>query len=194
MLTYEQALTRIVKTTPSPRVARVALHDTLGLVLAQRIIAPLDLPPFDNSAVDGYAVCLPEDCGEPSKSASVSLNIAGCSSAGLPYEGIVRPGEAVRIFTGAVVPRGADRIIMQEQVSRHGDRISFERWPDIGRNMRRRGEDLRRGTHVLEAGTQLRPQEIGLLAALGYRDVSVYSTPTVAILTTGDELQRPGVA
>ncbi len=219
MLTYEQALKRIVKETPSPRPARVALQNALGLVLAERIIASLDLPPFDNSAVDGYAVCLPavlvgtapacaerseagradrqaglpKDYGEPINTASVSLKVVGCSSAGSPYQRVVCPGEAVRIFTGAVVPRGTDRVMMQEQVSKHGERIIFERRPDIGRNIRRRGEDLRQGTRVLEAGTQLRPQEIGLLAALGYRDVPVYPAPTVAILTTGNELQQARV-
>ena len=184
MLTYEQALKRLAKATPSPRPARAALHDALGLVLAQRIIAPLDLPPCDNSAVDGYAIRPPAP--------DATLHVIGKAEAGRPFGARVRPGEAVRIFTGALVPRGADRIIMQEHVSRDGDRITFERWPDIGRHIRRRGEDLRRGTHVLEAGTQLRPQEIGLLAALGYRHIPVCSTPTVAILTTGDELQQPG--
>ncbi len=193
MLSYEQALTRIAKHTPSPRPARAALQDALGLVLAQRIIAPLDLPSFDHSAVDGYAVRLPEADGEPSNTASVSLSVVGCSRAGSPYAGRVRPGEAVRIFTGAVVPRGADRVAMQEHVGRRGDRIVSERWPDRGRNIRRRGEDLRRGTRVLKAGTRLRPQEIGLLAALGYGHVPVYATPTIAILTTGDELEPPGV-
>ena len=193
MLTYEQGLKRILKTTPSPRVAVMRLNESLGRVLARPIIARCDLPQSDNSAVDGYAVRLPEGRGEPSNPTSISLNVVGCSSAGSPYEGVVRPGVAVRIFTGAVVPRGADRVTMQEHISRHGNRILCKRWPDMGRNIRRRGEDVRRGTHVLEAGTQLRPQEIGLLAALGHGHVPVYSTPTVAILTTGDELQQPGV-
>ena len=192
MLTYEQALKRILEHSPSPRAAHVSLREALGLVLAQRITAPLDLPPFDNSAVDGYAVCVPNEGGAPSTTIPISFAVVGCASAGSPYRGAVRPGEAVRILTGAMVPPGTDGIVMQEQVNRDGDRVLLERWPDRGRHIRRRGEDLRRGARVLEAGTRLRPQEIGLLAALGYRRVPVYLPPSIAILTTGDELQQPG--
>ena len=198
MLTYEQALRRVRKATPPPRVARRALHEALGLVLAQRIIAPLDLPPFDNSAVDGYAIRVArrpgsQDAGSANGNGRpIVLRLAGQSSAGSPFCGSVRPDEAVRVFTGAVVPRGTDRIIMQEHVKRVGSQVIVARVPSAGRHIRRRAEDLRRGARALDAGTRLRPQEIGLLAAMGYRRVLVYQPPSVAILATGDELQRPG--
>ena len=193
MLTYEEALRRILKATPPPSAARVPLHEAGGLVLAQRIIAPVNLPPFDNSAVDGYALRLPSAPRiSPTVERGLSLRVVGCSRAGSPYPRLVHPGQAVRILTGAVVPRGADRVIMQEHVSRHGERICSEQWPDAGRHIRRCGEDLRRGTRVLEPGRRLRPQEIALLASLGCRMVRVYTPPTVSILATGDELRRPG--
>ena len=193
MLTYEEALRRILKATPAPSAARVPLHDAGGLVLAQRIIAPVNLPPFDNSAVDGYAVRLPSASrSSPTFERGLSLRVIGRSRAGLPYRRCVHPGQAVRILTGAVVPRGADRVIMQEHVHRDGARIASEQWPDAGRHIRRCGEDLRRGARVLEPGRRLRPQEIALLASLGCRTVRVYTPPTVSILATGDELRRPG--
>ena len=222
MITYEEALRRILKATPAPSAARVPLHDAGGLVLAQRIIAPVNLPPFDNSAVDGYAVRLPSASRtSPTFERGLSLRVIGRSRAGLPYRRCVHPGQAVRILTGAVVPRGADRVIMQEHVHRDGARIALKQWsphlsarqrranvsmsaigplgrrqvggwPDAGRHIRRCGEDLRRGARVLEPGRRLRPQEIALLASLGCRTVRVYTPPTVSILATGDELRRPG--
>ncbi len=193
MLTYEDALQRILEAAPAPRSALVPLADALGCVLSKGVTSPLDLPPFDQAAVDGYAVRRPDGDGHPPHNGGpVALPVVGCASAGSPYRRSVQAGEAVRILTGAVVPRGADCVLMQEQVQRHGGRIIFANWPEAGRNIRRRGEDLRRGDQALDAGTRLRPHEIALLAALGHATVRVYRPPAVAILTTGDELQPAG--
>ena len=203
MLTYEQALKRIQRATPAPQAVRIPLQQALGLVLAQPVIAPVSLPLFDNSAVDGYAIgpCdgAPKKCyglltstNGNNTAAPIVLRVVGCSSAGAPYPNRLRPGEAVRIFTGAAIPRGADRIIMQEHVHRHGDSIVSERWPEAGRHIRRRGEDVRRGTRIFAAGRIVRAQDLGLLAALGYETIRVFRRPSVALLSTGDELQQPG--
>ena len=193
MLTYEQALKRILAATPSPRMAVVRLRESLGLVLARPMIARCDLPPFDNSAVDGYAI-RSQDAAHATNghAARAALHVVGKAEAGRPFGALMRRGEAVRILTGAQVPQGADAVVMQEHAIRRHRQLLIQRWPAPGQNIRRRREDLRKGTRVLEAGTRLRPQEIGLLAALGIAAVPVYPRPTVAILTTGDELQPPG--
>jgi len=171
------------------------LNESLGLVLARPITARCDLPPFDNSAVDGYAVRLPAAPAAPSPNGHAPhaiLRIVGAAEAGRPFGAVVRPGEAVRILTGAQVPEGADAVVMQEHVVRQDRQLVIRHRPAAGQHIRRCGEDLRRGARILKAGTLLRPQEIGLLAAIGVARVPVYPRPTVAILTTGDELQRPG--
>lgn len=184
MLTYEQALKRILAVTPSPRIAVVRLNESLDLVLARPMMARCDLPQFDNSAVDGYAI--------RSHPAHATLHVVGKAEAGRPFGALVRQGEAVRILTGAQVPQGADAVAMQEHAIQQHRQLVIRRRPTPGQNIRRRGEDLRKGTRVLEAGTWLRPQDIGLLAALGVARVPIYPRPTVAILTTGDELTSPG--
>jgi len=185
MLTYEDALARILRSTPAPRMASVPLDDALGLTLARSIRAPADLPRFDNSAVDGYAI-------RNNETPSQSWRVIGAAEAGRPFRGTLRVGQAVRILTGAQVPRGAEAILMQEQAERRGDRLIARQPTRPGQHIRRRGEDLRRGALVLDAGIMLRPQELGLLAAMGYRAAPAYPRPTVAVLTTGDELQAPG--
>ena len=192
MLTYEDALARILRGTPAPRVASVPLDDALGLTLARSIRAPVDLPRFDNSAVDGYAIRIMDGPSQPDETPSASWRVIGAAEAGRPFRGTLRAGQAVRILTGAQVPRGAEAILMQEQAQRQGDRLIARQPSRPGQHIRRRGEDLRRGVLVLAAGTTLRPQELGLLAAMGYRAAPVYPRPTVAVLATGDELQAPG--
>ena len=191
MLTYEDALQRIVKAVPAPRPARVALEDALGLTLARPIISRGDLPRFDNTAVDGYALRVAD--GRP-EAVGVRVRVVGCAAAGRPYRRRVGPKEAVQVLTGGVIPRGAGCVVMQEQVTRQGDEIVVERWPTPGQHIRRQGEDCGRGARVLDAGRRLRAQELGLLASLGCRTVPVYPRPTVAILATGDEIRPPGSA
>lgn len=192
MLTYEDALQRILSEVPPPRIAAVTLDQALGLVLAKPVIAACDLPRFDHSAVDGYALCVPQSSEAVEGMASpVTLRLIGQAEAGRPFIGHVQPGEAVRIFTGAQIPQGANAVVMQEHITRNHDTIVMPAWPKPGQHIRRQGEDLCCGTQALPAGACLRPQELALLASLGVRRVPVYRPPTAVLLSTGDELRAP---
>lgn len=159
----------------------------LGRVLADDVRAPFDVPPADNSAVDGYAVSSADIPTE----GTATLTVVAELPAGAVFEGTLTAGQALRIMTGAPMPRGADTVYPQEVVQRDGDRV---RVPPIAKtaNVRMRGEDVACGTVVLERGVQLRPQEIGLIASLGYWQVSVRRRPRVALVSTGDEVAEPG--
>ena len=165
----------------------VSLTRGLGRVLSQDLRAPFDVPPADNSAVDGYAVTsadIPVDGAR-------ELEVVADVPAGAVYEAALRPGEAIRIMTGAPMPAGADTVIPLERVTRAGGRV---RIPPLakGSNVRLRGEDVSAGTVVIEAGAVLRPQELGLIASLGLPEILVRRRPRVAILSTGDEIAEPG--
>ena len=165
----------------------VSLTRGLGRVLAQDLRAPFDVPPADNSAVDGYAVTsadIPVDGAR-------ELEVVADLPAGAVYEAALRPGEAIRIMTGAPMPAGADTVIPLERVTRAGGRV---RIPPLakGSNVRLRGEDVSAGTVVIEAGAVLRPQELGLIASLGLPEILVRRRPRAAILSTGDEVVEPG--
>lgn len=184
MTTYEEALAIILSDTrPLPGVsAPVDAH--LRGVLAAPVHAPIDLPPFDNSAVDGYAVRTP--VGDV-------LDHAGYAPAGRDQGLRLDAGEAIRIFTGAVIPEGADAVVMQE------DALRIDRWsvevkapPKPGANIRRRGEEVRAGDEVLPAGHAITPATIGVLATLGLTEVEVVRPARIGIVSTGDELVSPG--
>ncbi|TBW58199.1 molybdopterin molybdenumtransferase MoeA [Marinobacter halodurans] len=160
------------------------LRQALGRILASDQTVPADVPPADNSAVDGYAVRVADLAGQP-------LPVSQRIPAGVAPEPLT-PGTAARIFTGASVPDGADAVLMQENVSVDDAGLQTAQQPEIGQNIRPRGQDLKAGSVALPAGTRLRPQELGLLASLGIAEVPVYRPVRVAILTTGDELVPPG--
>ncbi|MFM4704435.1 molybdopterin molybdotransferase MoeA [Aeromonas bivalvium] len=166
----------------------VPLTEALDRVLARDILSPLSVPPFDNAAMDGYAVRL----ADLAAGAPLQLPVAGKAFAGQPYEGEWPAGHCVRIMTGAPVPPDTDAVVMQEetQASDHG--ITFLTSPFPGQNIRRRGEDIREGASVLGAGTRLTPRELPLLASLGIATVSVRRPLRVAIFSTGDELKPVG--
>jgi molybdopterin molybdotransferase len=157
----------------------------LGRVLAEDVRAELDVPPTDNSAVDGYAVAVGSGSG------SRELDVVADLPAGFAYPGVIGPGQALRIMTGAPMPAGADTVYPQEVVTRAGPRISV---PPIatGANVRRRGEDVAAGAVVLPAGSVIRPQEMGVAASLGLAQLLVRQKPRVAVLSTGDEVAEPG--
>ncbi|MFM5011318.1 molybdopterin molybdotransferase MoeA [Aeromonas veronii] len=162
------------------------LPEALGRVLASDIASPLAVPPFDNSAMDGYAVRLVDlTSGTP-------LIMAGKAFAGQPYQGEWPAGHCVRIMTGAPVPAGTDAVVMQEETQADGDRITFLAQPDPGQNIRRAGSDIGKGACVLPAGTRLTPREMPLLASLGVATVAVRRPLKVAIFSTGDELKPVG--
>jgi molybdopterin molybdotransferase len=167
----------------------VPVGDCLGRVLAEDVRAAVDVPPTDNSAVDGYAV----------RSADIPvtglrrLRVVGDLPAGAVFDATLGPGEALRIMTGAPVPAGADTVYPQEVVERSGPVVRIPSSP-VGVNVRHRGEDVRAGTAVLPAGSVLRPQELGVAASLGLPQLLVRQRPRVAILSTGDEVVEPGDA
>ncbi|MCJ8233460.1 molybdopterin molybdotransferase MoeA [Aeromonas veronii] len=162
------------------------LPEALGRVLASDIASPLAVPPFDNSAMDGYAVRLAD------LTAGTPLIMAGKAFAGQPYQGEWPAGHCVRIMTGAPVPAGTDAVVMQEETQADGDRITFLTQPEPCQNIRRAGSDIGKGACVLPAGTRLTPREMPLLASLGVATVPVRRPLKVAIFSTGDELKPVG--
>ncbi len=177
-------LAQITRPTP-PEV--LLLPRARDRVLAEDLTAPFDVPPTDNSAVDGYAVA----GADLPRSGARDLDVVADLPAGAVFEGTLGPGQAVRIMTGAPIPPGADAVYPQEIVDKtpHGIRVGpLTR----GANVRMRGEDIRSGTVVIERGTVLRPQELGLIASLGGVQVLVHGRPRVALLSTGDEVVEPG--
>jgi molybdopterin molybdotransferase len=190
VLRFEEALARIVALgTPPLDAVMLSLEEADGRVLAEDLVAGGDLPPFDYSAMDGYAVHAADLAG------AEVLSVVGESRTGRMPEALV-PGTTMRIFTGAALPFGADAVVMQEKVKREGDVAVFEGASNVaaGQHVRRQGEDLRLGSVAMERGTVLRPGHLALAAALDRGAVSVYRRPSVAILATGDELRPPGSA
>ncbi|HYX65716.1 MAG TPA: gephyrin-like molybdotransferase Glp [Burkholderiales bacterium] len=163
---------------------RVPVREALGRVLAQQIVPSIDVPAYDNSAMDGYAVRF-ADIEAP-------LREIGTALAGRPFGGRVGPGECVRIMTGAVMPPGADTVVIQEAVKKEGERIVVPTGQKRAQNVRYAGEDLKTGVAVLQPGKLLRPAELGLIASLGIGEVRVKRRLRVAFFSTGDELASIG--
>lgn len=191
MLSVEEALARVLAKAPVLGSEAVALPVAHGRVLAEAIVSERDLPPWDNSSMDGYAL-RSEDTVSASAAAPVRLRLLGEVPAGATAERPVGPGEAYRILTGAPMPAGADAVVPQEDVRRAGDLVQVPRRAERGEFVRSRGEDIRRGSPVLSPGTTLGPAALGVLAALGRTVIRVHQRPRVAILSTGDELAELG--
>jgi len=185
-LSVEQALERILATVHVLEPERVGLLEAAGRVLAETVSAGRDIPPLANSAMDGYAVQAADLVQPP-----VRLRVVGEVAAGYVSRVQVEPGTAVRIMTGAPLPAGADTVVRFEDTRRGGDEVEIVKAPLPGANVRPAGEDVRAGQVVLEPGKVLRPQEIGMLAAVGRVEVAVVRRPRVAILATGDEVVPP---
>jgi molybdopterin molybdotransferase len=164
------------------------LRAALGRVLAQAVISGLDVPPHTNSAMDGYAL----RASDLHPGAEARLQVIGKSYAGAPFSGAVGPGEAVRIMTGALLPEGADTVVMQELVERSGDTVRVAGSHPQGDNVRHAGEDMKRGEQVLGPGRRLQAADLGLLASLGIARVRVTRALRVAYFSTGDELRSVG--
>jgi molybdopterin molybdotransferase len=189
MLTLDEALSRLlgaVQALPIADNESVSTFDALGRVLAAEVSSGLDVPPADNSSMDGYALrCA--DVPEPGVVLPVSQRIPA-GVVGQPLQ----PGSAARIFTGAQVPAGADTIVMQEQTASQGESVRIETVPTLGQWIRRRGEDVQHGAVVLPVGARLTPQALGLAASVGAAQLMVARRPRVAVFSTGDELVMPG--
>jgi molybdopterin molybdotransferase len=165
----------------------VDISAALGRVLAEAHVSTIDVPGYANSAMDGYAV----RSADMTQSGEARLRVTKRITAGISG-GIIGPGEAARIFTGAPVPEGADAVVMQERCQADGDYVLIPGPVSRGENIRPRGNDIVAGREVLPKGLRMRPQEMGLAASVGLSRLSVYRKLTVAIFSTGDELVKPG--
>lgn len=175
---------------PVTTVEVLPIRNTLGRVLAEDILSPCNVPNHDNSAMDGYAF----NADDLNSSGETSLNIIGTAFAGKAFDGRIGKGQCVRIMTGAVMPQGADTVVVQERVQADGEHIRFTDGPKRGMNMRYAGEDLQQGQVVLPAGHLMRAADLGLIASLGLGELKVYRKLRVAFFSTGDELASIGQA
>nr|WP_320166801.1 bifunctional molybdopterin-guanine dinucleotide biosynthesis adaptor protein MobB/molybdopterin molybdotransferase MoeA [uncultured Methylophaga sp.] len=183
-LTVEQARQRIHNLlSPISSWQKVSLRQALGQVLHQSVVSPRQVPPYNNSAMDGYALQSADIKNTP-----FSLNNVGVAFAGKPYQGHVEAGQCIRIMTGAKIPDGCDTVVMQEQVESDNQTITIHTEVKAGQNVRLAGEDIDCGDTVLPAGRRLTPADLGLLASLGIAEVVTYRPLRVAFFSTGDEL------
>ncbi|MFC4173582.1 gephyrin-like molybdotransferase Glp [Microvirga sp. GCM10011540] len=188
LISVEEALRRVLAGISAPtEVERAALIDCAGRTLAAGVVALRDQPPFPASAMDGYAVRADDIARFP-----VTLDVIGTSAAGNRFPGTVGPSQAVRIFTGAPLPDGADSVVIQENTERADGRVTVTEASAPHRHIRAAGLDFKEGDRLLEAGTRLDSRHIALAAAMGHGELPVRRRPRVAILATGDELVRAG--
>jgi molybdopterin molybdotransferase len=189
-VTPAEALAAVLAETPVLGSETVAAPEARGRVLAQAVVSARRIPPFDNSAMDGYAVRAADLAGAAPPH-PVALRLAFEVAAGGAPPAALRSGEAARILTGAPLPSGADAVVRQEDTERAGERVLVRVAPRLRENVRDAGEDVEAGQTVLEPGRVLGPAELGMLAALGRSTVAVHQRPRVALLSGGDELVEP---
>jgi molybdopterin molybdotransferase len=189
LLSVTQAQARILAAVAAVE-ATATLHvrDALGLVLAGAVVAPLDVPSHTNSAMDGYAV----RAADLPVEGVHEFRVPGTSWAGRPWLAPIEPGQAIQIMTGAMVPEGADTVIMQEQVGIDGDRVRIGSGHHRGQNVRAAGEDIAAGQQVFTPGKRLTAADIGVLASMGMAEIKVFRRLKVAFFSTGDELRSVG--
>lgn len=188
LLPVEDALAAILARVPPVTAQAVKLELAVGRVLAAPIIASHDQPPFNASAMDGYALRAADVTPD------AQLRVVGLSQAGAGHEGTVGPGEAVRIFTGAPLPPGTDTVIMQEEAVREGDFVRFTSPARLGHSVRPTGNDFAAGQVLIETGSRLTPMQIAVAAAANCAELSVASRPRIGLVATGDELVLPGTS
>ncbi len=187
LMPLEQAMALMQQhLVPVSETESVPLAELHLRVVAQDVISPIDVPGYNNSAMDGYAL-RHADLEDHQK-----LRLIGKSFAGAPFDGKVGAGECVRIMTGAPLPEGADTVVMQENAVADGDQISLASLPRLAESVRRRGEDIDAGSVVLQQGHCVSPVDIGLLASIGVPAVEVFRKIRVGLFSTGDELRQPG--
>lgn len=191
LIEVEEAQARVLAAVRPLLAESVPILESLGRVLAQSVTADMDVPLRTNAAMDGYAI-RGEDLAAPQGDSVLRLRVVGEVAAGHLSLRLVGPGQAVRIMTGAVVPEGADTVVRFEDTRQEGYQVIILKAPIVGGNVRRAGEDVRRGETVLHVGTLVRPQEIGMMASVGRMEVMVHGRPRVAILATGDEVVEAG--
>jgi molybdopterin molybdotransferase len=165
---------------------RLELDEALGRVLAEDVVSNINVPPNDNSAMDGYAM----RCEDLSK--SNTLVLVGTALAGVPFKQKVLAGQCIRIMTGAVIPQGADSVVMQENTEAVDNAVIFKQIPEFGNSVRKVGEDIQQGQVVVAKGTKITPANLALIASVGMAEISVIRLIKVGIIATGDELTAPG--
>ena len=191
LIEIEQARRRVLEHAAPLGTEQVELADAVGRVLGEAVTSADDVPGFDNSAMDGYAVIAADTAGA-SESSPVSLEVVDESRAGHPSSRALAQGEAIAISTGAVVPAGADAVVAVEQTDGGHVRAAIATTVKPGTNVRRAGEDIAAGETVIAAGTPIGAAEAGVLASIGIARIDCARRPRVSVLTTGDELQEPG--
>jgi molybdopterin molybdotransferase len=186
MISVEQARGRVLDALRPTPAEVIALADAWNRVTAEPVTARLTQPPADVSAMDGYALRAMDG------TLNAALTVIGAAPAGHPFDAIVGPGQAVRLFTGSIVPSGADAILLQEDATRDGDTVRINEAVIAGRHIRRKGQDFAAGDSVLPAGRRITARDVGLAAAANHPWLSVHRRPRIAILATGDEIAMPG--
>jgi len=189
LMPVAEALQRVLAEARALPAEAVALNDALGRVLTDDVTALRTQPPAAVSAMDGYAVRAADVGTGP-----VTLTLIGEVAAGHPFEGEVGSGQAARIFTGGVMPAGADTVVIQELTARAGDTVTIQKATAKGRNVRGRGIDFGQGQILLQKGRRLTDRDLMLAAAMNHPGLRVHRRPKVAVLGTGDELVAPGSA
>ena len=187
LLPVDDAIARIGSAITPLATEQVTVFDAGGRILAEPLTARRTHPPFDGSAMDGYAVRLADTSTVPTR-----LTVVGESAAGGSYDQQLGDNEAVRIFTGAPLPAGADTIVIQENTERDGDTVSINEAPKPDQHIRRAGIDFTEGDNFFAAGRVLSASDVALAAAMNIPDLSVFKKPRVAFFATGDELVLPG--
>ena len=186
LIEYPEAERLVLDNTHRLPAEETPLGDSLGLALAEDLSATVDSPPFDNSAVDGYAL------RSVDAEAGRTFRVVDEAPAGRPAEKTVGEGEAIKIFTGGVIPEGADAVVMVENTSGWGESFELKKAASEGQNIREAGQDTREGVVILRTGTEIGAPEIALAATQGYGALPVYRRPKVVVLSTGTELVEPG--
>lgn len=187
LISLQEALDKLLATPAAiTGTETIALTDAAGRITAAPVISPINVPPFDNSAMDGYGLRLADWDGK------TPLPVAGRALAGVPFNGALPAGQCVRIMTGALVPAGVDTVVMQEEAEVSDAGITFTAGITAGQNIRRIGEDIAQHSEVLPAGTKLAAAQLPLIASLGLAELSVVRKLKVAVFSTGDELQAVG--
>lgn len=191
MQSLEDARARILAALPPPAAETVSIPDAAGRLLHSPVTANVDLPAFDNSAMDGYAL-RSADVADAAVTRPVVLPVVGEVPAGRAFQQEIAPGQCVRIFTGSPMPAGADAVVMQEDTERDGDTVRILDRARPFENVRLRGEDVKTGTTIGAAGQRVSSGMLNLFAAAGVAEVTVSRRPVIALLATGDELREPG--
>lgn len=187
LMPIKQALEKILQQAHTiTDIQTLNLLEAKERVLAHSITSLIDVPPHDNSAMDGYAIRVADVAINP------QLELVGTSLAGEPFKGELKSGQCVRIMTGAVIPKGADAVVMQENTAVDGPNVRINQLCNVGNNIRKAGEDIQKSDVVVEKGTRLSPAHLSLIASVGIANVSVIRKPRIALIATGDELTRPG--